>query len=239
MLFQVRQDLPHCSLTSSISAVRGVPVNAIFLLPLRPPQMLSKASHHRSNVGMSAIDLSLVTFFGIKKNIVRTRLLPLFSTLFHLLWELHDFTYRFPLLSPREPQGGSHQTLLLFFLHTISTLLPSDSLSALAMLLPHFSIPHSSMAYPPRSAPTHHTASVLPSISLLLRNDPATSHPLPHLPKMSASSLHAVGFEILCNRPAVPSALLIICAHLVLVHFLHLFFIILLFHFCKVSSHPV
>ena len=50
-----------------------------------------KAFYQRINVGMSAIGLSLVTFFGIKKNIVRCAcLLRPFSTLFHLLQEFHN-----------------------------------------------------------------------------------------------------------------------------------------------------
>ena len=54
------QYFPHCTLSSSMSPVGGVALDAILLLPL--PGAV--------NVGMSAIGLSLVTFLGIKKNIV-------------------------------------------------------------------------------------------------------------------------------------------------------------------------
>ena len=52
----LHQDFPNCSLSSSSHSIR-------YLCALI-------AFHQRINVGISAIGLSLVTFFGIEKNIV-------------------------------------------------------------------------------------------------------------------------------------------------------------------------
>ena len=113
-----------------------------------------KASHPRIDVGISAIGLSLVTFFGIKKKHRRACLLRPLSTLFHLLYVR---TRRF-LLSFLQVQRNlgveavtPHSCFALYSLDTFSKL-------ALEVLPPIFSVPHSPKASPPHSAPPHHTA---------------------------------------------------------------------------------
>ena len=61
--------LPILFAEPSISPVSSVPLYAILLLPLCH-SWCSEASHQRINVCISAFGLSLVTFFGIEKNIV-------------------------------------------------------------------------------------------------------------------------------------------------------------------------
>ena len=79
-----------------------------------------KAYHQRINVGTSAIGLSLVTFFGIKKNIVVHACyghVPRCST----LSKNSTFFLSFLLLSSEGPWHGSRHILLVFLLYTIST----------------------------------------------------------------------------------------------------------------------
>ena len=135
------------------------------------------ASHHRINVGISAIGLSLMTFFGIRKNIVVHACcgyLPLCSTF--------SMNSTIPLLVSFVKSKGtlgwkpSHSTpvFALYFLDAFSNYFHSAS----AALPPISSAPHSSTVYPACSAITHCIASVLTILSSSLHNGLLTSHPL-------------------------------------------------------------
>ena len=84
----------HCALSSSISTIRGVPINSILLLPLRhfwcspgfPP---TDQRRHKRNWPLTRDVLQN------QREHRRAGLLRPFSTLFHLLQELHDFSARF------------------------------------------------------------------------------------------------------------------------------------------------
>ena len=108
---------------------------------------------------MSAIGLSLVTFFGIKKNIVvqaccgHFPLCPTFS-------KSSTISPVVPLSSPRRPLGGSRRIPLLFS--------PCTGKASSTSSIPQFS-----KARPPHSGPPHHTAN-LPTLSSLLHNGPTT-----------------------------------------------------------------
>ena len=135
------------------------------------------ASHQRINVGVSAIGLSLMTFFGIRKNIVvhaSCGYLPLCSTL--------SMNSTIPLLVSFVKSKGtlgwkpSHSTpfFALYFLYAFSNYFHSAS----AALPRVSSAPHSSTVYPACSAITHCIASVLTILSSSLHNGLITSHPL-------------------------------------------------------------
>ena len=130
-----------------------------------------KASHKRINVGKSAIGRSLVTFFGIKKNIVVQACCGHFHFVFHLLEELHDFS---PVLSskPNGLSGGSRHIPLLFLLCTISTLFPIHTILALVGLPQIFSAPCSSKVFPLCAARFRHVANALPTLLSLLHSGP-------------------------------------------------------------------
>ena len=89
--FHFHKNFPHCALISSVTTIRDVPIHAILLLPLCH-FWRSQGFPPTSNVGISAIGLSLVTFFGIEKNIVVQACCCHFATLLHLHWKLHDFS---------------------------------------------------------------------------------------------------------------------------------------------------
>ena len=113
----------------------------------------------------------------------------------------------------REPD---HQTLpsCLWLLSWPTGLLPSEP--SCGFLTPHLL----SSLFPPKfvlhvPALPHYIANALPILSSLLHNGLTTSHHLLLLPPRTvAPLLHGVGFVILCRSPALPSALLIICATL-------------------------
>ena len=103
-------------------------------------------SHQRINVGMSAIGLSLVTFFGIKKKYRRACLLRPFSTLLHLFQELHCVSSCF-LCHIQEDFFGRRpsEPTPVFALYNLDTF-PIRPLLALAGLPPISSTPHFSKA---------------------------------------------------------------------------------------------
>ena len=163
---------PTSSLCSSISAICSVPINTIHLLPLHHLRTL-RASHQRINVGTSAIDLSLDTFFGIKKNIVVHACcghLPLCST----FTKNSTSSFVVSCAKSRELLGESRHIPLLSLPCTISTLFSLSHFLALAALPPIFSAPHFAKSFPPHPAHLRHTASVLPSLSSWPHNGPAT-----------------------------------------------------------------
>ena len=158
-----------------------------------------KASRQRISVGISAIGLSFVTFFGIKKNIVvhaccgHFPLCPTFS----------KNSTTSPIVSFVKSKGnlwgGSRHILLLSLLCTLPTLFPIHTLFTTAAHPPISSVPHSSKVCPPHSAPPHH----IPQSSL--HNGPTISHPLLHSTgSVLLLSMHVVGLEILCKSPALP-----------------------------------
>ena len=123
-----------------------------------------RASHQRINVGICAIGLSHVTFFGIRKNIVVQTCcghLPHCST-------FSKNSTISPLISFGKSRGSlgwnpSHPTLSL--LCTFLLPFPSRLLSTSAAL-PHISsTPHSSRVCLSCSVPPHHIASVLTILS--------------------------------------------------------------------------
>ena len=88
------QYFPHCALSSSISPVASVPINAILLLSLRhfwcsqgfPP---TTQRRHERNRPLSR------NIFRNQEEHRRASLLRPFTTLFHLLQELDNFSSRF------------------------------------------------------------------------------------------------------------------------------------------------
>ena len=100
-----------------------------------------RASHQRIHVVINASGLSLVTFFGIKKNIV-----------VQACCAISNFVPPFPRIPPLLPRGlldGSHRTPLLSLPCTISTIFSIHTLLTLATLPPTFSSPLFSKACPP------------------------------------------------------------------------------------------
>ena len=198
--FHLQENFPHCLLGSSISPVSSVPINPIPLLPLRHLKC-SRASHHRIKIGTSAIGLSLVTFFG------RTSLLQPFSSLFHLLRELHDF---FSRVFWDFWVDAIDRIPLQFWPYTISKPFPDRTLLHLVRLPLISSIPHFSKACRPSSARFRHSANALPILSSLFHSEPKSLASSSSFFKICAPPLHAVGFVSLCRSPALPSALSII-----------------------------
>ena len=90
----IHQYIPHCALSSSISTIRGVPIQAIFLLSLRhlkcsqgfPPP--NQRWHARNR------PLTCNRLRNQEEHRCAGSLRP-FSTLFHLLRELDNFSSRF------------------------------------------------------------------------------------------------------------------------------------------------
>ena len=125
-----------------------------------------KPSHQRINVAISAIGLSLVTFFGIKKNIVVQACCGHFPLCSTFSKKNPRFLLSFPLSHPEGPWGGSHHTLLLSSPCTISIPFPIHTPLALAVLPKISSILRFSAAYPPNFVRPHHTVNALPILSL-------------------------------------------------------------------------
>ena len=205
-----------------------------------------QASHQRINVGISAIGLSLVTFFGIKKNIDVQACCRSMSTFLPPSPRLPRFLLLFLSSSPRGLWSGSHHILLLFSHCAISKLFPIRTLVVsvrlpLMSLIPHFS--KTCRQNSERSSP--HIVNTLPTLFSLLHNDPTSLHLLFSFFRICSPPLYAVDFVILCKSPARPSALLIICSTFYwcdssIFVFSSSFFIFSnhSYHFCMVSSHP-
>ena len=151
-----------------------------------------KATRLRINVGKSAIGLSLVTLFGIRKNIVvqNSKIFPLVS---------------FVKFKGTCGWNPSHPTPVLPC--TISTLSPCHLFFFFnSAALPRISsVPHSSKVCPSRSALPHCAASVLPILSSMLHsgfNNLASSS---SFFRICVPPLHAASRR----NPTLPSALLI------------------------------
>ena len=139
------------------------------------------------------------------------------------------FLLSFPLLNPRGPSGGIRHTILLVLLHTISTLLPSDTFSlgtaSSALLNSSFFQGFSSTVCTSLSHcqcfahffPFRFTTVQQPRILFFIYQDLRPSPPCCRLGNFvheTGTSLHTLDH----------------LRHLVLVHLLHLFLLVLLFH---------
>ena len=180
ILLHFHQDLPHCPLSS-------VPVNAVLLLHFATSGAL-KASHQRLSVGISAIGFSLVTFYGIKKNIV-----------------VHACCGHFPLCSTFSvnstisPLVSFVKATPVFALKNLETFskthaynIGSASSNFLSSLFPN--------ACPPSSARFRHTATALPILSSLLHSGPKALRPL--LPSPRSALLLSMLRALLRNAEA-------------------------------------
>ena len=143
------------------------------------------ASRQRINVGMGAIGISLVTFFGIKKKIVVQACCGFVPP----SPRLPRFLLLFLASNPRGLWDGSHRVLLLFSPCTISMLFAVRTLLALEKASSTFFNSSFSKACPSSSARSHHTASAFPILPSLLRNDPTTLHP----PLLSLGPVSTIG----------------------------------------------
>ena len=130
-----------------------------------------KASHQRTTVGMSAIGISLVTFFGIKNNIVVHACCGHFSTVFHF-FKNSTTSSVVSLVKSKGTFGWKQSHPLLSLPCTISTLSPVRILLALVGLPPISSIPHFSKSCPQCSARFRHIANALSILSSLLHSGP-------------------------------------------------------------------
>ena len=167
--FHFHQYFPHCTLSSSISPV----INAILLLPLCH-FWCSQGFPPTINVGISGIGLSLVTFFGIKKNIVAGLLRPL-ATLLHFLQEFHHFSPGFFCQVQRNFRVESVASHSCFCLVQSRCPCP-DRLLSISATLPHIPpTPNSSMACSAYSVFPRHIANTLPILSSSPHNDLTTS----------------------------------------------------------------
>ena len=157
------QDLLPCS--SVVDVMLALLVS--FFLRITSEALI--ASHQRINVGvgMTAIGLSLVTFFGMKKNIVRAGLLRSSSTLLHLFQECHHSYSCVLLSSPGGLLGGSHRIPLLLLPYTISTPFSHYDKASSNFFNSSFS-----KACPSNSARFRHIANALPILSSLLHIGP-------------------------------------------------------------------
>ena len=191
-----RQNSPNCRLSSSISAISRVPINPILLMPLR--HFWCPQSTDVSNVGINAIGLSLVTFFGIKKNIFVEACCGLFPLCSTLSKKLHLFL----LSSPTELWGGSHRILLLSSPCTLSTLFPVRTLFALVGLPRISSNPHFSEACVSSmfcTLSSHCQCSAHSFLFASQRSSNLTSSSF--FFKICAPPLHEVGFVIFMQEP--------------------------------------
>ena len=165
----IQQDFPVRLLSSSISAINSFPINTALQLPLRHLKC-SQSFSPTYNVGISAIGLWLVTFFGLRKNIVVQACcghIPLCSTSPATQPPLHLFL----LSNPGKLLGGSHRNLSQFFANKqIRCFSPTRNLCALAMLPPC----HRSVGSP-RRLPHGFSSLVLTEVSRRRRRGSVTT----------------------------------------------------------------
>ena len=112
--FHLQQNLPHCSLCSSISAICSVPLNKVFLVPFRhcwcsqslPPT--NQRWHERNR------PLAREVLWDREEHLC-ARLLRTFASVFHLFQELHNFPSHLPQIQgdSRVEAVASHPCLCL------------------------------------------------------------------------------------------------------------------------------
>ena len=163
----------------------------------------SRASHQRINVGMNAIGLSLVTFFGIKKNIVVQACCGNFPLCSTFSWTLR-FLPSFLLSNPGELWSGSRHIPLLSLPLTILTLFPIHTRLALAALPLISSIPHVFQGMSSKiSTSSLHCQCFCPFFPLCSQRSNSRAFSSSFF-GICSPPLHAVGFVILCKSPALP-----------------------------------
>ena len=122
-------------------------------------------SHQRIIFGKSASGLSLVAFFGIKKNIVVQACCCHLPQMFHPLQELHHFSSCFSCQIPRNVGMKAIAPCSCLCLVTLRRLLQITFFFTSACPPPASSTPHFSTACPLRLALPDHIARLSPTLA--------------------------------------------------------------------------
>ena len=121
------QYFPHCTLSSSSSPVDSVPINAMLLLPLRHFWCSQGFPHTNQRRRERSRPLTRNVLKNQEEH-RRARLLRPFTTLFHLLQELDNFSSRFFCQVQKNFWDGiRHIPLLFLSLYNLDALSKSPS----------------------------------------------------------------------------------------------------------------